>query len=690
MNRGGIEEHPDLETDRDSAAKARRLREAIRLLARASGAMERDRGCCVELTFGECWALVEIARRNDATGGTELSETPEGRSEGDAASRKTASTRADESSGGSCPGLSVQELAAQLFLDKSAASRLADKLVRAGRVKRNPDGMDRRILRLSATAQGMEEARNIERDQDAFWLEILRGIPGTEWAGAVAGIEALSRSAIRLVGRRRHGEEPGIACCPERVKEGSDSEMDEPRRDGENRTKRGAAGEATSESGSGEALRESIARRYAEAVRSRREGSGKSCCGGGGREGGSCCGERSSKKGKGPGITENLYDPEALKILGDAAGPSFGCGNPGTLASLREGETVVDLGSGAGLDALFASLAVGPGGRVIGVDMTEAMLEEARENARRFGAENVTFLRGLLEEIPLPDGTADAVISNCVFNLSADKERAFLETHRILKPGGRIAISDTVFLSEPPEGIARSLAAWGGCVAGALPAERLREILERTGFEAIEVTPRGTYSFEPEEAEELFPDLTEEERRGLNGILASANIRGRKPLRPTESGGSSSAGIPADSFRIRPARPEDRKTIQDILEAGDLHSEIAMEEISLFRVAEEPEGRIVGTVGVSIRGEEALLRSLAVDPARRGAGIGGALVRAALEEARKEGALQAWLLTIGAEGYFPRLGFRRRENREYPESLRVGSCAPGLCPESSACFCRKP
>jgi N-acetylglutamate synthase-like GNAT family acetyltransferase/2-polyprenyl-3-methyl-5-hydroxy-6-metoxy-1,4-benzoquinol methylase len=449
-----------------------------------------------------------------------------------------------------------------------------------------------------------------------------------------------------------------------------------------------------------EELRRAVSRRYAEAVRSRRSGASAPgrCCG----SGGSCCGSGSgSPEGGGPGISEDLYDPEALRALGDAAGPSFGCGDPGALASLRRGEVVVDLGSGAGLDALFASLAVGPEGRVYGVDMTEAMLEEARENARRFGAENLEFREGTLEAVPLPEGIADAVISNCVFNLSPDKERAFREALRILKPGGRLAISDMVFLSDPPEGIARSLTAWAGCAAGALSSDRVRTLLEAVGFEAVSVTPRRAFSFGPEEAERLFPDLTGAERSELNGLLASADIRGRRPEGQEEAGttatlsgegasppGSDRAEGPPKTFRTRPARPEEREAIRSFLRAGNLHAEVSPEEIPLFRVAREEDGRVVGAIGLVLSGKEALIRSLATAPDRRGRGVGRALVGSALEEARTAGATRAWLLTVDAEGYFPGLGFHRRENRDFPAELRTGSCAPGLCPDTSACFSR--
>jgi len=171
----------------------------------------------------------------------------------------------------------------------------------------------------------------------------------------------------------------------------------------------------------------------------------------------------------------------------EAATASLGCGNPTAVADLHEGETVLDLGSGGGLDVLLSAKRVGPGGTVYGLDMTDEMLELARENQRKAGLENVEFLKGTIEEVPLPDATVDVIISNCVINLSADKPRVFREAARVLRPGGRFAVSDVVADPDMDEATRRDMEQWTGCIAGALTEEEFRRELELAGFEAVEI-----------------------------------------------------------------------------------------------------------------------------------------------------------------------------------------------------------
>src|SRR5579872_11702 len=202
--------------------------------------------------------------------------------------------------------------------------------------------------------------------------------------------------------------------------------------------------------------------------------------------GSSCCGALPS----GPGscdvhcdpITSNLYDEsQTSTIPEDAVLASLGCGNPTALAKLNPGETVLDLGSGGGIDVLLSARRVGPGGKAYGLDMTDEMLALARENQRRAGAENVEFLKGEIESIPLPDNSVDVIISNCVINLSADKDRVLREAFRVLKPGGRFAVSDVVVRGEVPPEIRRNIELWVGCVAGALGDSEYSEKLGRAG-----------------------------------------------------------------------------------------------------------------------------------------------------------------------------------------------------------------
>lgn len=209
--------------------------------------------------------------------------------------------------------------------------------------------------------------------------------------------------------------------------------------------------------------------------------------------GGACCGETAERTGCDP-VTSNLYGAEETAAVPEAAAlASLGCGNPTALAQLAPGETVLDLGSGGGIDVLLSARRVGPTGKVYGLDMTDEMLDLARENQRKAGAENVEFLKGQIESIPLPAASVDVIISNCVINLSADKDRVLAEAFRVLRPGGRLAVSDIVVRGPVPEAIRRSLELWIGCVAGALDEQEYRAKLAAAGFEAIDVEPTRIY-----------------------------------------------------------------------------------------------------------------------------------------------------------------------------------------------------
>ena len=189
-------------------------------------------------------------------------------------------------------------------------------------------------------------------------------------------------------------------------------------------------------------------------------------------------------------VSSGLYDvSQTIGLPEDAIRASLGCGNPTLLAPLNAGETVLDLGSGGGIDVLLSARRVGPTGKAYGLDMTDEMLALARENQRKAGVENVEFLRGEIEEIPLPDATVDVVISNCVINLSADKGRVLREAFRVLKPGGRFAVSDIVRTKEIDPALANDAELWVGCVAGALHESEYRELLAEAGFEAIDIEP---------------------------------------------------------------------------------------------------------------------------------------------------------------------------------------------------------
>jgi SAM-dependent methyltransferase len=230
-------------------------------------------------------------------------------------------------------------------------------------------------------------------------------------------------------------------------------------------------------------------------------------------------------------ITSNLYDEgEKNGLPSQAVAASLGCGNPTALAELRTGETVLDLGSGGGIDVLLSARRVGPAGKAYGLDMTDEMLALARENQREAGATNVEFLKGEIENIPLPDNSVDVIISNCVINLSADKDRVLAEAFRVLKPGGRFAVSDIVVRGAIPADIRRKVELWAGCVAGALEETDYRAKLAAAGFEAIDIEPTRVYSAEVG-GEVLAKAGLDPERDAplIDRKFISAFVRARKP-----------------------------------------------------------------------------------------------------------------------------------------------------------------
>src|SRR2546425_5409392 len=220
---------------------------------------------------------------------------------------------------------------------------------------------------------------------------------------------------------------------------------------------------------------------------------------------------------KGGCCTANLYDPtETAGLPEQAVLASLGCGNPAALAELHAGEVVLDLGSGGGIDVLLSAQRVGPTGKAYGLDMTDEMLALARANQHKAGVANVEFLKGEIERIPLPDASVDVVISNCVINLSADKRRVLAEAFRVLKPGGRFAVSDVVVRGALPAAVRRDMELWVGCVAGALEEVEYRRLLAGVGFEGVGVEPTRIYEFD--------------DARAVGGELISAFVRAHKPL----------------------------------------------------------------------------------------------------------------------------------------------------------------
>ena len=265
-------------------------------------------------------------------------------------------------------------------------------------------------------------------------------------------------------------------------------------------------------------VQEQVKEKYGSAARAVKEsGSLQACCDPGLR----CCDP----------ITTNLYSADETGIVPEnAVRASLGCGNPTALIDLRPGETVLDLGSGGGIDVLLSARRVGPTGKAYGLDMTDEMLALARENQRQAGVANVEFLKGEIESIPLPENSVDVIISNCVINLSADKDRVLREAFRVLKPGGRFAVSDVVVRGGVPEAVRQSMLLWVGCIAGALEESDYLAKLARAGFEAVSIEPTREYNVE--DARQFLTEAgidVDAIAPQVNGKFFSAFLRAEKP-----------------------------------------------------------------------------------------------------------------------------------------------------------------
>jgi arsenite methyltransferase len=265
-----------------------------------------------------------------------------------------------------------------------------------------------------------------------------------------------------------------------------------------------------------------VREKYGQAARRVAEGKGSSCCGG------------DTATGSCDPISANLYARgETDQLPADAVLASLGCGNPTALAELYEGETVLDLGSGGGIDVLLSARRVGPTGKAFGLDMTDEMLALARENQRKAGVANVEFLKGQIEAIPLPDKSVDVIISNCVINLSGDKRRVLAEAFRVLKPGGRFAVSDVVVQGELPAEVQRSMELWVGCVAGALKDQDFLALLRDVGFHDATIEMTRTYDVNDARAFLVNAGVdVERAAHDVAGRVGAAFVRARKPGTP--------------------------------------------------------------------------------------------------------------------------------------------------------------
>jgi ubiquinone/menaquinone biosynthesis C-methylase UbiE/N-acetylglutamate synthase-like GNAT family acetyltransferase len=352
---------------------------------------------------------------------------------------------------------------------------------------------------------------------------------------------------------------------------------------------------------------------------------------------------------------------------------ALGCGIPTAFARISPGDTVVDLGSGAGNDCFVARSLVGKQGRVIGLDMTAAMIAKARANVNKLGYQNVEFRLGDIDNMPIEDNTADVVVSNCVLNLVPDKAKAFAETYRILKPGGHFSISDIVLRGVLPESLRDEVTLYAGCVAGAVDKAEYLRIVEQAGFTNVTVEKERKHDI-PEELllRFLSPRQLEEYKQSSIGVF-SITVYAEKPL----------------PLSFRQATGEDTETIRMLLEGADLSTETVGTTTTEFHIAFSGD-RIVGVAGLEFYGTDALLRSVAVPANLRKHRLGSRLVEWILGQAKAKGMRRVVLLTETAAEFFRKQGFTAVERASIGNAAMLNSTQfKGGCCCSAACMLKE-
>lgn len=380
---------------------------------------------------------------------------------------------------------------------------------------------------------------------------------------------------------------------------------------------------------------------------------------------GGCCTKNSTPVANITDLTG--YQPEVLSsIPAAAAEKSFGCGDPLAFAEVQPGQTVLDIGSGAGIDCFIASQKVGPTGKVIGLDMTPAMLETARRNARDGGYTNVEFRQGEAENMPVADGSVDWVISNCVINLSPAKEKVFAEIHRVLTPGGRVSISDIV-ADVLPDFVRQDQLAYCGCIGGAIPEADYLSLLAQAGLADVHIETRLDYS--PEQIRSLI--LADAQLQKMYGAIVEANpqilerikiasikVAGRKPLAKEKT-----------LTRVEPAEAPDLPAITQLLQRSELPAD-GIEKILDSTLVARQNGSLVGVIGLERYGDAGLVRSFAVAPGWRGHGVGRELGKALLQRATADGVKKVYLLTNTIRDLAAKHGFREIPRETVPVAVR--------------------
>jgi len=386
-----------------------------------------------------------------------------------------------------------------------------------------------------------------------------------------------------------------------------------------------------------------------------------------------CCGDSKNT------ITSGLYSAQEIQGLPqEMIAASFGCGNPTALDSLHAGETVLDLGSGAGLDVLLSARRVGPSGKAYGLDMTDEMLAEANANKSKTNIANAEFLKGYIEDIPLPDGEIDVVISNCAINLSGDKDTVFREIYRVLKPGGRVAVSDIVITKELPDTIRQEVLSWTGCISGALSRTAYEKKLKETGFGNIEIQTTRTYDLTEMFIQQRLPSNRMNEIEKWKGTLISAFIRAKKTVQPFTDG---------VEFTIELAEQQDFLQIQNLLECSGLSTRGITADAGKYYIAKG--SSVMGVLGFEIYNTSALLRSLAVYPPFKKRGIAKQLIEHVLNNVRHHRCDTAYLLTNTAADYLCTYGFVPIDRNDIPSDILTTSALGDVCPMSSTCMALK-
>jgi N-acetylglutamate synthase-like GNAT family acetyltransferase/SAM-dependent methyltransferase len=400
----------------------------------------------------------------------------------------------------------------------------------------------------------------------------------------------------------------------------------------------------------------------------------------------SCCGPSVTDTMKGSLVKTAGYGEEELgRLPSDAVQNSFGCGNPLAFAGVELGQVVLDIGSGAGVDCLIAAEKVGPAGRVIGLDMTPEMIERGRRNVREAGVTNVEFRLGDAEKMPVDDASVDWVISNCVINLSPDKPAVFREIARVLKPGGRISISDIV-AEDLPASIRESRDAWTGCLAGAISEAEYVQGLEGAGLRSVRASSQLVY--DASQLQGLFGDSACGLTPGTCGDIGSlAQASAGKVWSAKFEGVKPNPKMVASEIGVASARKDDLSELQTLLAEVELPADVESHLTDILVARHEK--RVVGCVGMEVRGSDALFRSLAVAPPYRGLGLGRRLYEALEDLARRRGVKRAYLLTISIQPLAESWGFRRIDRDHVPPAIQEGSEFRGGCCASAVPMCKE-